>query len=286
MIMDFSSHEHPSHLVPERTTAWKAIAAEQLRLLPNETAYASQQIIVAITIGQPFQLDWQVEGERKQFGQWMNPGDCHIVPANLTFHSNCFGNSRLFLMALEPTLLERAAQDIGGQDSTKLRHHLGSSDTVLKHFGQLIQIELDSGGLGGQLYVESLAQALAVHLLRHYSMEQRSNHPQGASQHKLRQVNDYINEFLDQNLTLANLAQVAQLSPTYFATLFKQSTGVSPHQFVIQRRIEQAKKLLRQGELTLSEIALQVGEAHQSHLNYHFKRIVGVTPKAILQKSS
>jgi len=77
--MVFSSHGYPSHLVPERTTAWKAIAAEQLRLLPNETAYASQQIIVAITIGQPFQLDWQVEGERKQFGQWMKPGDCHIV---------------------------------------------------------------------------------------------------------------------------------------------------------------------------------------------------------------
>jgi len=191
-------------------------------------------------------------------------------------------------MALEPTLLERAAQDIAGQDSTKLRHHLGSSDTVLKHFGQLIQIELDSGGLGGQIYVESLAQALAVHLLRHYStLEQRSNHSQGGlSQHKLRQVSDYINEFLDQNLTLANLAQVAQLSPTYFATLFKQSTGVSPHQFVIQRRIEQAKQLLRQGELTLSEIALQVGFAHQSYLNYHFKRIMGVTPKAILQKSS
>lgn len=286
-VDQFAAPNYRSHLIPERATTWKGMTVERLRLIPSEATYTSEQIIVAIVTGQPFQLNWQIEGERKQFNQWMNPGDCHILPANLTFQTNCFGNSHLFLMTLEPTILERVIQDTTDQNSTELYHYLGTSDAIVQQFGQLIQAESNTKGLGGQIYVESLAQALVVHLLRNYgTLKHFSNYLRGGlPQYKLQQVVDYIHHHLDQDLTLADLAQVAQISPTYFAGLFKESTGISPHQFVIQRRIERAQQLLRQGKLTISEIALQVGFAHQSHLNYHFKRLVGVTPKMLLQKS-
>lgn len=101
--------------------------------------------------------------------------------------------------------------------------------------------------------------------------------------YKLRQVIDYINDHLDQDLGLAKLAELVQMSPHYFARLFKQSTGFAPHQYVIRCRVERAKQLLIQGKLTIAQVAYAVGFAHQSHLNRHFKRWLGVTPKALLE---
>ena len=98
------------------------------------------------------------------------------------------------------------------------------------------------------------------------------------------QVIDYINNHLEQDLSLIELAAIAQMSPHYFSHLFKQSTGMTPHQYVIRCRVECAKELLLQRKLTIAEIAYKVGFANQSHLNRHFKRLLGVTPKAILQK--
>lgn len=101
---------------------------------------------------------------------------------------------------------------------------------------------------------------------------------------KLWQVIDYINNHLDQNLSLAELAALVQISPHYFSHWFKQSTGISPHQYVIKCRVERAKQLLLQGEHTITEIALCVGFANQGHLNRHFKRFFGVNPKQMRQK--
>ena len=90
--------------------------------------------------------------------------------------------------------------------------------------------------------------------------------------------------YLDRDLTLTELAAIAQLSPNYFTRSFKQSTGFTPHQYVIRQRVEKAKQLLVEGQLAIADIALEVGFAHQSHLNRHFKRWVGVTPKAFIRE--
>jgi AraC family transcriptional regulator len=100
----------------------------------------------------------------------------------------------------------------------------------------------------------------------------------------LHQVIAYIHEYLDRDLRLAELARIAQLSPYHFSRLFKQSMGLAPHQYHTQCRVERAKQLLLSGELTLPEVACAVGFASQSHLNYHFKRWVGVTPRQFLQQ--
>jgi AraC family transcriptional regulator len=100
------------------------------------------------------------------------------------------------------------------------------------------------------------------------------------SKYKLRQAVNYINEHLDQNLTLAEIAAAVRMSPNYFASLFKQSTGLTPHQYVMKCRIEKAKQLLHHQQLTLVEICQEVGFTSQSHFTRVFRQHTKTTPKA------
>src|SRR5215470_8919478 len=144
--------------------------------------------------------------------------------------------------------------------------------------------EVASGGSQGNLYAESLAHTLVLHLLR-TSSTLSAMHLLPArpfTQGQPAKVKDYINDRLDQHIRLSELADVVALSSAHFSRLFKQSTGVAPYHYVIQRRVERANFLLRKGDMTLTEVARAVGFADQSHLDRHFKRIMGVSPSVML----
>jgi AraC family transcriptional regulator len=96
---------------------------------------------------------------------------------------------------------------------------------------------------------------------------------------QLQQVKDYIDAHLDRDLSLARIAGVINISPTYFANLFKQTTGVPPHQYVIRQRVQRAEMMLSKTDLAIADIAFQVGFSSQSHLTKQFKRLTSMTPK-------
>jgi AraC family transcriptional regulator len=147
--------------------------------------------------------------------------------------------------------------------------------------GLALKAELEAGGADTRLYAESMATALSVHLLRRYSSRQPEirDYPGGLPKYKLREAIAYIQEHLDQNLTLAELSSAVQMSSHYFASLFKQSTGLTPHQYVTKCRIEKAKQLLLQRELTIVEICQEVGFQNQSHFTRVFRQHTMTTPK-------
>jgi AraC family transcriptional regulator len=131
------------------------------------------------------------------------------------------------------------------------------------------------------LYVESLTQVLAIHLLQHSSTATRpvTSQHRSLTRVQLQQAIDCIHTHLNRDLSLAELANVINISPTYFAGLFKQVMGIPPHQYVIQQRIERTKLMLLKIGLEIADIALRVGFSSQSHLTQQFKRCTGVTPK-------
>jgi AraC family transcriptional regulator len=135
----------------------------------------------------------------------------------------------------------------------------------------------------GRLYIESLTQALIIHLLRHYSEVAQivTSENRSLTHIQLQEAIDYIHTHLDRDLSLFQIAKVINISPTYFASLFKRATGTSPHQYVIQQRVEQAKVMLSKTDMAIADIALQVGFSSQSHLTQQFKRLTGVTPRQV-----
>jgi AraC family transcriptional regulator len=147
----------------------------------------------------------------------------------------------------------------------------------------LLLAEATASGLMGELYRESLTQAFVVYLLRNYSTIDRAIKPQhqNLTNTQLQQAIDYIQDHLGGDLSLIQIYETINISPTYFASLFKQKTGITPHQYVIQQRVDRAIVLLQTTDLRINEIASQVGFSSQSHLTQHIKRATGMTPKQL-----
>jgi len=214
-------------------------------------------------------------------------GNSSFVPAGQPSHWHCHGqgNCRPTMhIFLKPSLIAQVAE-ASEIDSKRidLVNCFAKQDLHIQQIAMLLLAELRSGGMMGRLYVESLTQVLVIHLLRHYSAFTQTITSQNRSltHTQLQQAIDYIYAHLDRDLSLVELAEVINISPTYFASLFKQAMGISPHQYVIQQRVERAKVMLSKTDLAIADIALQVGFSSQSHLTQQFKRFTGMTPKQV-----
>jgi AraC family transcriptional regulator len=241
--------------------------------------------VVCINLGKPVVLEQVIDGCYQTIHSV--PSDIGLYPANLS-QSFCWNSEAEFLqLYLEPTLLTQLSEEAWGQDRVELIPQLTTLfDPLLQQIALALKTALETDAAASRLYADVMANALAVHLLSRYSTRKRAikQYSRGLSQQQLNQVTEYIHEHLNQELSLAKLAAVIQLSPYHFAHLFKQSTGISPHQYHIQCRVECAKQLLHKGGLAIAEIAQAAGFASQGHLNYHFKRLTGITPKMFLRQ--
>lgn len=215
--------------------------------------------------------------------------DIAIIPAGITHSCSWDTPAQFMVLAIEPTLLQQVGQDWVNPDRIELLpQFMSESDALMHSILSTLKAEAEQGGMGSQLLIDSLKTALAVHLLRNYcaTRPKLSSDTHGLPQSKLALVKDYINHHLHQDLKLTELAAIVQLSPYYFLRLFKQSMGITPHQYILQCRLHQAKYLLQHSQLSIVEIAARTGFCDQSHLTRSFKRIVGATPKQILQSRS
>ena len=184
------------------------------------------------------------------------------------------------MLAFEPAFVQQVANESGMSDSELVRH-LSIRDPQIEHIAFALKSELDAGCPSGRVYGDGLAVALAARLLRTYSAQVASSHNCNAlmTAYTLRRVTDYIEDNLTKDLTLAQIAGVAHMSPHYFSRAFRKSTGIPPHRYVIDRRIEKAKTLLSNNRLPLVEVGLSAGFQNQSHFTTLFHKRTGVTPK-------
>jgi len=263
---------------------WTGISLEYHRQPPFETSeYAIGSHMIAINLGQSFQMERKID--RSWETSQVLPGAIGLCPFNLSHELRWHSEMNLLSLNLEHELLVRRALELFNTEQVELLCPMGFQDPLIQQIGLALKAEAQSDGGGSRLYAETMANALAVHLLRHYSTQgpRKLEGKWAMCPHKLMWVKNYINDYLERQFSVDELAGIAQLSPYHFSRAFKKSVGISPHQYVIQQRVERAKQLLLQGKMSLSEIAIACGFSHQSHLNRHFKRLTGVTPKNLLK---
>jgi AraC family transcriptional regulator len=236
--------------------------------------------LVLIT-GPPEELDLRYEGVNRHVP--LPAGAIMLVPAGTPALWRWGGRKDSLHVYLEAGLVARVAAEAFGLDPARLTVP-PLDGLVLPHLRAAmgaVDAELTAGGAGGPLAAESLANVLAVHLIRHVLAPRRTAHgPDGAlPRGRLRAVVEYIEEHLGAGPSLEQMAAAVRLSPYHFARQFKAATGLPPHEYVIARRVERAKQLLQAGtNLSLAEVAAQAGFTDQSQLSRHFKRLLGVTP--------
>jgi len=216
-------------------------------------------------------------------------GYSDIVPAGVPSRWEMKETDTVLLLSLSQKLLKTVAEE-SGLDSRRVEiiNRFQMRDTKIEHIGWALKAEMETGFPNGDLYSESLATALAVHLLNRHSSQSREIAPLrgGLAGHRLKQVLSFIEDNLGQELALKDIAEVAGLSVSHCKTAFRSSIGQPIHQYVIQRRVERARSLLAEGQLPITQVALETGFAHQSHLAHHMRRMLGVTPKAVLRGRS
>jgi AraC family transcriptional regulator len=212
----------------------------------------------------------------------INVGDVSLLPAGI----NCWQNikqdvSEGLLLTLETWILDQYLSEAVNLDKIEIVPTFAKPDPLIYGIALSLKSTFEAGG-ANCCYIESLTNALSMHLLQHYTTRCQPirNYVGGLSQQQLQVMFDYIDASLDQNIKLIDLAAIVGLNVYYFCSLFKQSMAIAPYQYVLQQRMERAKRLLRsRKEVAISDIALQCGFANQSHFTKNFRRLVGTTPK-------
>lgn len=190
----------------------------------------------------------------------MSTEDIAVVPANVNHYAVNKEECEGLFLALNPQFFSKIAYETVAPDSIELVPTFIQSDPLIYNLGLALKSELETDYFGCRPYVESLAIALATHLVRKYSNRQPklSSYNDGLSRYSLRQALSYINDNLHAKLKIAEIAAVLGMSPYYFSRLFKQSMGLSPHEYLTQCRLEAAKQMLKKLTYRLLKLLLKL----------------------------
>jgi AraC family transcriptional regulator len=209
-------------------------------------------------------------------------GDIDIIPSYTPSKWILRETDRALIVRVDRNTLKHVAQESGVDPANApLLNRFQVRDAQIEQLAWALKAEMESDYESGRIYLESIGMALAARLLHRHSSAERLGANQsngGLSGAKLRKLLAYIEDNLGSGLSLREVAAVSGLSISHCQRAFRQSVGVSIHRYVIRRRVERAESLLAQDNLSIADIALEVGFSHQSHLASHMRRLRGVTP--------
>ena len=245
---DIAEHEHPTHL---------------LNLL----------------VGDPVLAEWTTEGRcRSAINE---PGTIYLLPRGTRDKTAWMHQSSRVLLAMDPRFLVQSVEETAHLEDVALIPHWQLKDRHIAALMLALHADLEDGQPAGPLYGEMLAATLAAYLVKRFSVcpVAAKRAAGGLPNARLKRVLEFIAAHLADEIHLETLASIAGMSQHHFGVLFRRSTGVSPHQYVIRQRVERGKQMLRDTDLSILEIGLATGFADQSHFTKTFRRIARVTPR-------
>ena len=281
-LVDFSSASVLfKHIEMLQRLTFGGVTIGRYRHKSNESAViGTTQFTVLVHEGSTFEMDWCVLGTEYPERTRIESGDIQIHPSDTLVYKHWQTPSRMLFLAVDGAFAKQVVAGAFGKTFTDLELKIGIRDPVIGGMAEAWREELRTYGAGGQMCAEALATALIIHLYRMYgdwAPETRAIIG-GMPGSRLRQVIAYVEEHLNEDIGLSLLASIAGFSVHHFANVFKGETGLTPHHYLVERRIHRAKELLLGSDAPIAQIAAEVGFSGQSHFSEHFRKLTNMTP--------
>jgi AraC family transcriptional regulator len=242
------------------------------------TVPAIEEVSLALALSD-FSARWR--GSRGLRSEAVSTGTLAICEYNQSKRFEMRSAAKFAIVLLRNEVLQQVGLGTG-YIRPELQAHEVVQDQTLRHLMEVLLREKREGFLSGSLFLDGVSTALASYLLRRYSVASRTerNVAGGMAPTTLRRCVEFMEAHLDGNLRLSELALEAGVSTSHFLRSFRQSTGKTPYQFLLHRRVERARILMRDLRAPLAQVAQASGFADQHHLSRVFRRITGVTPSS------
>ena len=283
-----SSANAATTLLSSRDRDWKGLDAAFLHIQAGRTHVpGSQTHRLGIHFGRAVNAHCQCDGRHHHRQQ--AHGDIDVVPAGLDGWWEDDRDCTILRLTIRPELLHAAARELGRDPETvSLTPKFQLRDPRLETIAWAIKAEIEAAIPSDRTYAEMLGMALAIRLVE--SDGQKRIETAGLSatltSRQQRRLAEFIEDHIDQSLSLADLAAVAGLSVSHLKPLFRATFGMPVHKYVLTRRVERARLLLLAANMPIAQVALESGFAHQSHMAHWMRRILGLTPGMISRMHS
>lgn len=261
---------------------WRSLYAAIIEEAPFEAVESGvRHPFLIYHLSHPTTVMRKISGAQRERAL-IGPRRICVTPAGATAQWQHSGHPEILQVYLRDSIYAAAVEEMYGCDvrAAQIVPRFAVLDPLLEQLAMAIATALRDGSVQDGLYVDTLAQMMAVHLARHHSLRSRSTSAAAKPVRtcRMKRLIDFIEENLDRDLSLEAMAAEAEISPLYLPRAFKAAVGQSPHQYVLQRRIQKARGLLTGTDSPIADIALAAGFSSQSHLSNWFRRLVGVSP--------
>lgn len=274
----FSEFGEPA-LTFGRRREWGPLAATEIHAEPGRypgNVMPEHRVIFYLTPAVP--TDCTCEGvQQRRIGA---PADFDMVPGGASGFWEDHLPCDMISVRLAPGLVTSTAEALSLPN--ELAPRIGARDPLVEHVVRALMAELEAPEPAGRIYADGLAVALATRLLQNFATVGMAGR-QTLSKPQVRRLVDFVEANLEADLTLEQLADVVGVSIPHLTTLFRRTMGQSVHAYVMERRVQRARALLLQRDMSIAEVALETGFAHQSHLARWMRRLLGVTPSEVLR---
>jgi AraC family transcriptional regulator len=263
-------------------TTWTGMRLDQGEAGPGELPEGQfRKHLVGMHLGGPSRHERSVEGQLWRTDTIVAE-DIAVLPAGVPFAGRVVDPVACLIVQIDPEFLSNAVGADIAVDRLELRCAYCVQDALVAHLLYGLQRDVREGMPCGRLYGDSLGHSLVAHLIRNYAVrDPLSRAPKrGLGASRLRRVVGYINDRLEADLSMAELAALVGVGADHFARAFKQTTGTSAYRYVLLKRIDRACELLRDPRVPIAEIAARCGFAGQSSFTTAFRRVKRTTPLA------
>ncbi|MEZ5346983.1 MAG: AraC family transcriptional regulator [Pyrinomonadaceae bacterium] len=281
MEVIWDKHEETSPILFKRSAAWQGLQILHHNVLAGELLeHVQNSHEFNITLAGNLRVEKQGANGRSKV-HYSGPGNLCLTPSGQPMKARWNDRVENLAIMVKPVFVEQIALENQFSTGFEIESVHGKKDPLVQQIALALLDEISGAEKTDQLYADTLSQSLIIHLLKNYTTTGFSEREVkgGLSGYKLRRVKEYILENLDQNLTLAELAETAELSRFHFSRAFRKATGMTPQNFLMQQRVERAKILLADKELPIVEVGLQAGFKNQSHFTTLFRKYTKLTPK-------